>query len=361
MSIEDKIAIIAITKNGQELAYRISKNLINSKVYIVNKNLDEIVKNTFKEYDYIIFIMATGIVVRSIAKHIKNKFEDPAILVIDDRGQNVISLLSGHIGGANEMTINISEMIEANPVITTATDVNKKASLDMIAKTLNAYIEDFRENVKNVNSLLVNAKEVLMYIDGDYKVDTRGFKVINSLDNLKDNLSILEGGLSKKENSRFEIEKFKTLVVISNKNKIEALDGSITNTIQFIKVIPRDIVVGIGCRKETDTQLLYRSLIDLFDKENIDIKSINKIGSIDIKKDEKAINDLAEKLSVPFELISSKEISKVEHLFDKSDFVKKNVGVSSVSEPVAYILSGGNLVVKKRKYRGITFSIGKIN
>lgn len=344
MSIEDKIALIAITKNGQELAYRISKSLINSKVYIVNKNLDEIVKNTFKEYDYIIFIMATGIVVRSIAKHIKNKFEDPAILVMDDRGQNVISLLSGHIGGANEMTINISEMIGANSVITTATDVNKKASLDMIAKTLNAHIEDFRENVKNVNSLLVNAKEVLMYIDGDYEVDTRGFKVINSLDN-----------------SRFEIEEFKTLVVISNKNKIEALDASIANTRQFIKVIPRDIVVGIGCRKETDTHLLYRSLIDLFDKENIDIKSINKIGSIDIKKDEKAINDLAEKLSVPFELISSKEISKVEHLFDKSDFVKKNVGVSSVSEPVAYILSGGNLIVKKRKYRGITFSIGKIN
>lgn len=344
MNIEGKIAIIAITKNGENLAHEICDKLKNEKldkdvsIHIVNRNLDEIVKNTFEQYDYIIFIMATGIVVRAISKYIKNKFEDPAILVIDEKGQNVISLLSGHMGGANEMTIKISDLINANPVITTATDVNNKSSLDMIAKKLDAYIENFRENVKDVNSLLVNDNKVLLYIDGDYELDTRGFKVIENLSN----------------------EKLEQLVFISNKKEILGVSKDLGNIDKIIKVVPRDIVIGIGCRKGTDSQLLYESLVDLLDKQNIDINAIKKIGSIDIKKDEKAINDLSERLGVPFESIGHDKIAEIEDLFEKSEFVKKNIGVYSVSEPVAYILSNGNLIVKKQKYKGITFSIGRI-
>ncbi len=205
MNTEAKICLVCITENGKKLALKINNLMENSHVYIVSnkKNnlktdnekenvflvkdkLSVLVENLFKEYQYIIFIMATGIVVRVIAPYINSKFSDPAILVTDEKGINIISLLSGHMGGANEMTLHISKLINSNPVITTATDVNKKSSLDMIAKKLDAHIDDFRENVKDVNAMLVNNQEVGIYIDGDYDIDTRGFKVLNNLTNIDD-------------------------------------------------------------------------------------------------------------------------------------------------------------------------------
>jgi cobalt-precorrin 5A hydrolase len=373
MNTENKIALVCITENGKQLAFKINALIKDSDIYVVsNKNndlqhetkkehiflvkekLNELVGKLFKDYQYIVFIMATGIVVRVIAPYINSKFSDPAILVTDEKGTNIISLLSGHMGGANEMTQYISNLIGANPVITTATDVNKKASLDMIAKKLDAHIDDFRENVKDVNAMLVNNQEVGIYIDGNYDVDTRGFKVIDQIENIK------------------ELDK---IVLITNKNQImkdylvdqddskvkeDSLEKNEVSK-KIIKVIPRDIVVGIGCRRNTESKLLQESLTNLLHDYNIDIKSIKEIGSIDIKYDEQAIIDLASYLSVPFNTISASEISKVDYLFDKSEFVKKNVGVYCVAEPVAHILSKGNLIIEKHKYKGITISVGRMS
>ncbi|HSQ90034.1 cobalt-precorrin 5A hydrolase [Romboutsia sp.] len=373
MNIETKIAVVCITENGKKLALRINSLIKNSDVYVVSnkknnlqletkkekvflvtEKLSELVEKLFKKYECIVFIMATGIVVRVIAPYINSKFSDPAILVTDEKGTNIISLLSGHMGGANEMTHYISDLIEANPVITTATDVNKKASLDMIAKKLDAHIDNFRENVKDVNAMLVNNQEVGIYVDENYDIDTRGFKVLDKLEN---------------------IEELDKVVVITNKNQIikdylisqcdskVKEDSLVKNEVskKIIKVIPRDIVVGIGCRRNTDSKLLQESLTNLLHDYNIDIKSVKEIGSIDIKHDEKAIIDLASYLDAPFTTISSEEISKVDYLFDKSEFVKKNVGVYCVAEPVAHILSKGNLIIEKHKYKGITISVGRVS
>ncbi|MGL5694794.1 MAG: cobalamin biosynthesis protein [Peptostreptococcaceae bacterium] len=106
--------------------------------------------------------------------------------------------------------------------------------------------------------------------------------------------------------------------------------------------------------------MLQESLNDFVHKNNIDINSIKEVGSIEVKKDEKAIIDLSKKLNVPFKIISKEDISKVDYLFEKSEWVKKSVGVYSVAEPVAYILSNGNLIIEKNKYKGITFSIGRV-
>ncbi|MBY2231180.1 cobalt-precorrin 5A hydrolase [Clostridioides difficile] len=371
MNIEGNIAIICITENGKKLAVKINSLVNNCIIYqvknkesnlaveetcvhTVQKKLSDFVGEIFSKFDYIVFIMATGIVVRSIAPYIISKFSDPAILVMDEKGKNVISLLSGHIGGANSLTQYISSLIDANPVITTATDINQKASLDMIAKKLNAHIDNFRESVKEVNSMLVNDKCVGLYVDEGYQVDTRGFKLIESKGELRDSFS------------NTCIEK---LVVVSNKiNCIEDIENlNLDNKLEhcysikkIIKVIPRDIVIGIGCRRNTDSELMYNSLEEFLNKQNIDIRAINTVGSIELKKDEKAIIELSKILKVPFKTFSIDEISKVDNLFDKSDFVKKNVGVYSVAEPVAYLLSKGNLLVEKHKYKGITFSVGRI-
>lgn len=352
MNIEDKkIAILSITQNGKSLGLNIKNNIKNADLYFIkrdivenetnvihiNKRLKDFVPEIFKQYDYIIFIMATGIVIRTIAPLVVSKFSDPAILVTDEKGKNIISLLSGHMGGANEMTLYISDLINSNPVITTATDVNEKSSLDMIAKKLNAHIDNFRDNVLKINSMIVNNEKVGLFIDGNYLIDTRGF-VLNEKNNLND---------------------IDNVVVISNKVSIDTdLDFSNKN---IIKVVPKDIVIGIGCRRDTNSEYMKDSLVDFLEQQNIDINAIKEIGSIDVKKDEKAILNLSKYLRVPFKIFTKEEISQVDCLYDKSEWVKKSVGVYSVAEPVAHLLSNGNLIVKKHKYKGITFSIGRID
>ncbi|MDB8800469.1 cobalt-precorrin 5A hydrolase [Romboutsia sp. 1001216sp1] len=373
MSIDNKIAIVCITENGKNLAFEIQSKLNNGDVYLIrnkknNFKIDEeknnvflvedklsnLVPSLFEEYQYIVFIMATGIVVRVIAPYINNKFSDPAILVGDEKGQNLISLLSGHMGGANEMTTYISELIGANPVITTATDVNKKSSLDMIAKKLDAHIVNFRENVKDVNAMLVNNQEVGLYIDGNYEIDTRGFKILTNFEDVDSTEKIVI--ISSKNNFiDYYIENKKENELDEQMLRKKCSEGNI------IKVVPKEIVIGIGCRRNTESSLLQESLNNLLHQYNIDINSIKEIGSIDVKSDEKAIIDLASSLSVPFKTFSVDEISKVDHLFEKSDFVKKNVGVYCVSEPVAYLLSEGNLIIEKHKYKGITISVGRVS
>ncbi|MBC5998275.1 cobalt-precorrin 5A hydrolase [Romboutsia ilealis] len=378
MNIDSKIAILCITTNGRSLACRIKRSLnygdiyfINNKrgesllddnevisksleedieIYTVKKRLKFFVEDIFDKYEYILFIMATGIVVRTIAPLITSKFSDPAILVTDEKGSNIISLLSGHMGGANEMTLHISDLINSNPVITTATDINKKSSLDMIAKKLNGHIVNFRDNVLDVNAMLVNGDSVGLYIDGEYNIDTRGFTVL-------DNSKSLESYISSDE----ELKKINlnTIVVISNKENLR-IDKYYEDKYKIIKVTPRDIVIGIGCRRDTESHLLQDSLEDFLIKNNIDINSIKEIGSIEVKKDEKAIIDLSENLNVPFKVLSIEEISQVDYLFEKSEWVKKSVGVYSVAEPVAHLLSDGNLIIEKNKYKGITFSVGRL-
>ncbi len=258
--------------------------------------------------------------------------------------QNVISLLSGHMGGANEMALYISHLIESNPVITTATDVNNKSSLDMIAKRLSGYMENFRDNVLKVNSMIVNNKPVGLFIDGNYDIDTRGFTILEYEDMLN---------LDKKNNE--EINDLETVVVISNKQKLDFESKKI------IKLVPKDIVLGVGCKKNIDSKHMKDSLREFLHINNIDKNSIKAIGSIEIKKDEQAIIDLANYLGVPFKIFTAEEIAQVDCLYSKSEWVKKNVGVYSVAEPCAHLLSEGNMIIEKQKFKGITFSAGRVN
>lgn len=344
MNIEGKIAYLAVTQKGKKLCQRIKENLGTGEIYVscklaeegtrsIEGTLKEQVGELMRECDYLIFVMATGIVVRCIAPYIQSKFEDPGIVVLDEEGQNAISLLSGHMGGANEMTEYISQCIGAHPVITTATDVGGKAALDQIAKRLDAYIEDFREAVKDINYRLVHSQRIGLYIDGDYQVDTRGFIVIDKVQDEK---------------------QLDALVCITHKESIEEMPN------YCIKVIPRDLVLGMGCKKGTQPQHMIDSFNDYMHRHNIDQHAIKAVGSIDIKKDEKAMQALAEYLGVPFHIVSKEDILKVEERFHKSEFVKKNVGVYSVAEPVAYLMSNNELILERETYEGITFALGMI-
>ena len=169
----DKIAVWVITPNGTKLAETLSRNLTGAALYISEKiceaaddhvsfqNLSETVHQEYDRYDGHIFIMSTGIVVRVIAPLIKSKVVDPAVVVVDDQVNHAISLLSGHLGGANDLTLKIADILGADPVITTATDVNRVPAIDVLAKEMDLQIENPRA-IKTVNMALLKKENIFV-------------------------------------------------------------------------------------------------------------------------------------------------------------------------------------------------------
>lgn len=333
-----KLALIAITKKGTELALNISKSL-KVDLFILDKYRGDLVKSNelklplesnmdllFRSYDGIIFIMATGIVVRAISKFIVSKLEDPAIVVMDEKGKNIISLLSGHIGGANELTLKVSEITGGNPVITTATDINNVPAVDMIAKKNKCYIEDIKM-VKYINAALANDENVALFTD-------------------------------------YDIIKFKKACIVLNPPSIYQNNIIISNNLKLVKsnntiiLIPRIFVLGIGCKKNTPYQSLRLAIADFMNKANLNLYSIGILSSIDLKSNESAILEFCKVYNIEFKVFKASELKEVESKFKISEFVKKTVGVGNVCETSAYIASEmGKQIISKTKYDGITLSL----
>ena len=156
-------AILAVTAAGVEVAEKISAR-IGGQIFCKGKNFDSLkdfVAEIFNKFDALIFICAAGIAVRIIAPHIVSKLSDPAVIVIDERGRNVISLLSGHVGGGNELTLKIATAINANPVITTATDVENKFAADSFAAKL-GLVPTPKSAIKAINSAVLRDEPIYL-------------------------------------------------------------------------------------------------------------------------------------------------------------------------------------------------------
>lgn len=356
-----RIAIIAVTEKGKNTAEKIASELENVDVFFQNRGIKELTGELFNKYECIIFVSACGIAVRCISPFLKSKFEDPAVLVVDDNGNNVISLLSGHIGGANEITLKIADVLEANPVITTSTDTNKKGALDVIVSKIGGYVENLRESAKLVNSYLVDNKRVGIYFDSDYESE-------------KDSLNLSGFELIDEKTEIDEIAKLDALVSVSDKLRCwvdEIVDKIYENVdrldkhnlekanLSYIKLVPRRTALGMGCRKNTETEKMIEEFSMFSALNNIHPAAIVKTGSLIIKKDEKCMIDLSKALCAEFNLFDVDEICTCDYMFDKSEFVKKNTGVYSVAQPSAYLLSG-NVISDKYKNNGTTFAFGRM-
>lgn len=349
-----RIAIIAVTEKGKNTAEKIALELENVDVFFQNRGIKELTGELFNKYECIIFVSACGIAVRCISPFLKSKFEDPAVLVVDDNGNNVISLLSGHIGGANEITLKIADVLEANPVITTSTDTNKKGALDVIVSKIGGYVENLRESAKLVNSYLVDNKRVGIYFDSDYEsekdsLNLSGFELIDEKTEI-DAIVKLDALVSVTDKLRCWVDEIIYNIKKDNEEKEDLI---------YIKLVPRRIALGMGCRKNTETEKMIKEFSIFSALNNIHPAAIVKTGSLIIKKDEKCMIDLSKALCAEFNLFDVDEICTCDYMFDKSEFVKKNTGVYSVAQPSAYLLSG-NVISGKYKNNGTTFAFGRM-
>lgn len=321
------IGIISVTKKGDVLANKLKDNF-NCEIFLKSKedlDVKSVVSNYFEKFDGIIFISSTGIAIRMIANLLKGKAKDPAVVVVDLNNNFTISLLSGHLGGANELTLKVSNILKNTPVITTATDGMNIKAPDIIAKE-NGFIIDNFKVCKNIASLLVNNEEVFIKDEKNIIKNEKGY--IDS-ENVNSNT-----------------------ILITNKNKNY-------NKENVLKLIRRDVVLGIGCRKDTNPKKLEEFVLNTLNDNGYDYRAVCKIGSVDIKKDEKAIKELSIKLNCDFVTFNRDDINSVKCDYEKSDFVFKTLGVYGVCEPVIYLMNG-YCTVKKIKFNGMTLAIGEV-
>ncbi len=339
-------AIFALTKNGIQLAQKLSRK-IDADLFINPKNFKKDVRYVFKKYDGMVFIMAVGIVVRTIAPLLKNKAEDPAVVVMDEKGKYIISLLSGHLGGANNLAKDIAKIIGGQPVITTATDVNNLPCIEDVAKRFNLVIEDVRK-IKAVNSAIVNSGTVA-FVDEDEKrlkaikrkvgggrreVDLKFYKSISQA-------------------KRFKADAY---VIISNNHSLPRTP----HPTSYILLRPRDFVVGIGCDRGVARQEVEGAYLETLKKWDVSPLSVRNLASIDVKRNERGLLKFAKKHNLQIDFYSNHELADVPLPSGFSRFVMGKVGVGGVCEPAALKSAGIKKIwIKKQKIGRVTIAAAK--
>ena len=312
------------------------------------ESLSECVGNLFGKADVLIFVCAAGIAVRSIAPYIGHKSEDPAVIVLDELGTFCISLLSGHAGGANEWTERIADMIGAVPVITTATDREKRFSVDDFARKNHLLVTDWTL-AKEISVDVLAGKRIIIYtelpIEGMVPRECE-VNVLKKADDMAEDI-----GKKALQQECCAQNRKKSTVIISSKE----VGG------HALQLIPKNIVIGIGCRKETSEEKIASAVKQCLKQEQIDVRAVAAVASIDLKKEEKGLVDFCKRLSVPFLTYTAEELGKAEGSFAVSAFVEKVTGVSCVCERSAVVAAKGSLLCHKKVFDGVTVAVARKN
>jgi cobalt-precorrin 5A hydrolase len=357
---ERGIAINAITKRGVETGLKIKEALdcagITSTVYspkkytqhgvvALDKKLADFVKDIYDKVDGLVAVMATGIIIRAVAPRLESKLTDPAVIGVDVTGKFVISLLSGHYGGANELSRIIAKGIGGTAVITTASDVTGKQSVDELAKILHLTIQN-PESLVLVNAAIVNGDRLVIVLIGDVQI------AINQI-----------GGYELKEAA----DGGEALEIINNYDAGVIITKVPLSIAKFVKPFTilraKSIVVGLGARKDSSEDSIIEAVDVAIERVRIPLASVNRFATVDIKRSSVAMVKAVEHLGKPLEFLSVDALRSVNHkdLSPDSKMVQEKIGVGGVCERAALLVAGENskLILKKTKLNGVTVAIAE--
>ena len=345
-----RCAVFTATPRGTKTALRVRTSLDASvDIFVkagqempaevrVYKRLAPQVEAAFRQYDALVFIMATGIAVRMIAGSLKSKLEDPAVLVLDEEAQHVISLLSGHIGGANELTRELAASLGADPVITTATDVQKKLAVDVAAARL-ALRPSPKEQIKRFNSAVLDGEAICYVIDENL---ARASFYKKRLDDM--GLAAVFGrGLPPKEGLTAFI----------------TADESVRRE-DVICLVPRRLVAGIGCRRGTEMSEIRAALEAALTRIGRSIADVSLLASTEVKADEAGLLALSAELKRDIRFHSNEKMQETIDAYglSESPFVKRNIGIGNVAEAAALAsVPAGRLALAKTRFEKVTVAL----
>lgn len=304
----------------------------------------------------LLFIGAAGIAVRMIAPWVKDKFTDSAVLVMDERGRYVIPLLSGHMGGAVEAAEKIAICTGAEAVITTATDVQNKFAVDVFARKNRLNLTD-KALAKQISATVLEGKPVGFYCAYPLAEETQIPKELircESIEELKSfdcAVAVMFDRMVTQDRATVS-DRAETPDGVAASNETETPDNRI------LYLCPKNLVLGIGCRKGTAYKELKRELEQILKEAGASFDSVSAIASIDLKKDEPGIYALTQEYGIPFFTFSAEELKKVESVSSSSAFVESVTGVDNVCERAAlWYCPQGKLVTAKTKGKKVTAAI----
>jgi cobalt-precorrin 5A hydrolase len=348
-----RTAVVAITKNGIEIARRIKARLPEAEIYVPAKHSDsgadiawfseqstQLVAGLFKSHDALVCIFSLGAAIRMVAPYLVDKKSDPAVVVIDDRANHVISALSGHLGGANALARLLASILGAKPVITTAADVNETIAVDLVGREFGWTIENFG-NVTRISALMVNEEKIALYQDAGERNWWPGplpknVTAVDSIDKVKS-------------------DGFKAALVITDK----IVDAEVMA--KSVVYRPKSLVVGIGLHWDTSRDTIESGVTTVFQEKSLALTSIRNVASVNRGAPVKGLDEFCAARNVAVEIYEKPDLAKVE-VPNPSEAVAKFEGTASVSEAASLLSSKGELVVPKQKFPpNLTVAVCRIN
>ena len=331
-----RISVISFTENGNCLARKVQNCFKDwdiqcfTKEKIKEQGLTGWTKEQMRQKHALLFIGACGIAVRAIAPNLMDKLQDSPVLVMDEKGNYVIPVLSGHVGGANELACLLAEGIGAVPVITTATDINGKFAVDVFAKKNGLWIHN-KEGIARVSSKVLRGERITLSVEAGRIINTK----------LPDEIEVVP----------YPPEEPVDVLITADSIVCDAL----------LTLKPKEYVLGMGCKKGKEEEKIRKFISKVLDREGIFKEQIYALSSVEQKAEESGFLGWSRKERIPFVTYSAEELNQVEGSFTGSDFVKRTIGVDNVCERAALRAceNGGTLIVRKEAEDGMTLAIAK--
>ena len=330
-----KIAVFAYSRQGCKTARRVMKHLRKEdlRAYTMERfeepGFGSITRPSkpfygpiFSSVDAMVFVGSVGIAVREIAPHVHDKATDPAVVSIDELGRFCVPLLSGHIGGANDLALELANALDATPVITTATDINKRFSVDAWAAR-NGYEIASLSRTKAVSAAILEQ-------DVPLKSD---FSIVTKLPN---GVVLADSGDVGIRISVYREEPFE----------------------KTLRMIPKILHLGIGCRKGTSVETIWKAVDEVLLAHNIDRRAVKCAASIDLKAEESGLLAFCQEWKLPVTFYSAEELKAIPGDFTPSAFVQSITGVDNVCERAA-LIGAEKLIVKKTARNGVTVALAE--
>ncbi len=354
---DDTVAIVAVTRRGRHTGTRLLHALDEARLFLPEKFSEEVqdervlfyeslhdnIEEIFGTYRRIVLIMATGIAVRMIAPLLESKWKDPAVVSMDDSARNIISLVSGHWGGANDLTEKLSHIIGGNPVVTTESDVMGFPAVDVLVKTLTGGKVPADPGVlKGVQAAILEDEDVGFFPrDLSAAPLMKGHKNLHFFDSVEALVcSQCTAGL---------------IVAHHAPERVHVHE-------RFLVVQPRDLVVGIGCHAGIRAEEIERGIQMVFQDMHLSVDCISRLCSIDRKQEEQGLIDYARFRNVPISFFPAEIINRVSVPSPASEHAMEAVGARGVAEPCAILgAEGGKLLMNKMKLDNMTIAIATIS
>ncbi len=341
------IKVVAITPGGAALARRLCRELPGAQCWLPRsaagedpgvrtfRRLSQVFQGAFRARESLVCIMAAGIVVRGIAPYLRSKDLDPAVVVLDEGGKFAVSLLSGHLGGANDLARQVATVLGGTPVITTASDIRGLPALDVLAARLGLTMENLA-GVRGVQMALLSGHPVRV-------VDPDGY--------LAGPLAQYPGLFTREPDLEAALLAGRPTVYVGFR------EGPWPEW--WLVLRPKNLVAGVGCHQDTSAEEIINFIQATFKEERLSLLSLKALATIAAKKDEPGLQEAARRLGVELIWFTAEELEQVA-VPHPSKQVARHLGVESVSEAAALKAGGVELIVPKRKTRNATLAVARV-